>query len=142
MRKIVVLVGIILTVIFVYVKFVNHSQIISPLGRGVASPTEKKLAQYSYASLQKTTFPPGQIIIDKILKDDTNFTSYLFYFDVRGKKVSGLMNVPKNAGSYPVIIMIRGYVDQNVYQPGVGTSHGGALMAQNDLITIYHAQKN
>ena len=46
------------------------------------------------------------------------------------------MNVPKKAGDYPVILMIRGFVDPSVYTTGMGTTHGGELMAQNGFITL------
>ena len=47
-----------------------------------------------------------------------------------------MLNVPKSAGNYPAIVMIRGYVDKEIYSPGVGTSHGGELLAQNGFITL------
>jgi len=135
MKKIIFSVGIIVVAIIIGIKYLKPNKIISPIGSGKISK-EKKLAQYSYTALQKTTFSGSKIIIDKIMKDEEKFTSYLFYFYVRGKKVSGLMNVPKKLGNYPAIIMIRGYVDKEIYQPGVGTSHGGELMAQNGFITL------
>ena len=135
MKKIILLVGIIIVAVVIGIKYLKSGEIISPLGRGRTSQ-EKKLAQYSYTALQKTSFPGSQIIIDKVTKDDINFTSYIFYYYAKGKKVSGLMNVPKKSGNYPVIIMIRGFVDPSIYQPGVGTSHGGEVLAQNGFITL------
>ena len=135
MKKAIIVVGIIIIVLFIGIKFFNQEKILSPLGSGKISK-EKKLAKYSYTALHKTTFNGGKIIIDKIIKDETDFSSYLFYFYVGEKKISGLMNVPKKAGNYPIIVMIRGYVDKEIYEPGVGTSHGGELLAQNDFITL------
>lgn len=135
MKKVVFLVGIIIVVILVGSKFLNPGKIISPLGNGKTSQ-EKKLDKYSYTALRKTTFSGSKIIIDKIIKDEENFTSYLFYFYTKEKKVSGLMNLPKKSGNYPIIIMVRGYVDKKIYEPGVGTSHGGEVLAQNGFITL------
>lgn len=135
MKKVIFVVVIIVVLIFIAVKYLKQTKIFSPIGSGEIF-TEKKLTQYSYVALQKTTFSGSKIIIDKVIKDQENFTSYLFYFYVRGKKVSGLMNVPKKSANYPAIIMIRGYVDQNIYEPGVGTSHGGEFLAQNGFITL------
>jgi dipeptidyl aminopeptidase/acylaminoacyl peptidase len=135
MKKLFLIIGIIIVAVVVGIKYLKSSEIISPLGKGRTSQ-EKKLAQYSYTALQNTTFSGSQIIIDKVMKDDINFTSYIFYYYAKGKKVSGLINVPKNSGNYPVIIMIRGFVDPSIYQPGVGTSHGGEVLAQNGFITL------
>lgn len=129
------LIPVFVIVIIIFIKLSQPNTIISPIAN-IAVPPVKKLAQYSYPALQQTTFSGSNITIDKVLKDGDTFTSYLFYYYVRGKKVSGLMNVPKKSGNYPVIIMIRGFVDPNIYQPGVGTSRGGELMAQNGFITL------
>ena len=97
---------------------------------------EKPLAKYSYHALRNTVFSGSEITIGKIVKDEEQFASYVFSFIVQDKKLGGLMNVPKKPGSYPVIIMLRGYVPQEMYAPGVGTSHGGEVLAQNGFITL------
>ncbi|OGK09815.1 hypothetical protein A2767_03530 [Candidatus Roizmanbacteria bacterium RIFCSPHIGHO2_01_FULL_35_10] len=135
-KKIIILSGIVIVLgIIVGVKYLKQEKNISPLGSG-SILFEKKLFQYSYIALQKSEFRGSEIIIDKVIKDKEEFVSYLFYFKVRGKKVSGLMNLPKKPGDYPVIIMIRGYADKKTYEPGVGTSHGGELMAKSGFITL------
>ncbi len=135
MKKIFFFIVLIIIAVIIGIKYFKPTKIFSPLGGGRIS-LEKKLAQYSYTALQKTTFSGSEITIDKVIKDEDSFTSYLFYYYVRGKKVSGLMNVPKKSGSCPVIIMIRGYVDKNIYESGVGTNHGGEVLAQNGFITL------
>jgi dienelactone hydrolase len=96
----------------------------------------KPLAKYSYPALRNTVFSGSEITIEKTVKDEEQFSSYIFFFTVQGKKVGGLMNVPKNPGSFPVIIMLRGYVPSEIYEPGVGTSRGGEVLAQNGFITL------
>jgi dipeptidyl aminopeptidase/acylaminoacyl peptidase len=46
------------------------------------------------------------------------------------------LNIPKQPGIYPVIVLIRGYVDQNNYQTGVGTKRVGEELAKNGFITL------
>lgn len=135
MKRMMVFVGMVIVLALIYIRYFVPSKILSPVGNsGIV--IEKKLDKYSYPALQKSTYLGREIIIDKILKDGDKFTSYLFYFYVYDKRISGLMNVPKKSGNYPAIVMIRGYVDKSIYEPGVGTSHGGELMAQNDFITL------
>jgi len=136
MKKIIIFAAVVAIVgVIVGVTYVKQQKIISPLGKGIFL-REKKLLQYSYTALQKSLFSGGEIATGDVIKDQEEFTSYLFYFNVRGKKVSGLMNLPKKPGDYPVIIMIRGYADKDIYEPGVGTSHGGELMVENGFITL------
>ncbi|MCL5433009.1 MAG: prolyl oligopeptidase family serine peptidase, partial [Patescibacteria group bacterium] len=94
-------------------------------------------------NLKKSTFKDSPITFGDIIKDTPDFTSRVFYFDVdpsvksgQVKKVSGLANIPKKPGTYPVIVMFRGYVDKEIYDFGVGTQHGGEFLAQNGFITL------
>jgi len=117
--------------------FRNPTQVISPLGKlGNPSPTEKPLKKYSYKSLKTRKSQEGKITIDKILKDDDRFTSYRFFFTTGGKRVSGLMNVPKNISNLPVMVLIRGYVDQTIYTTGEGTRRVGEEFASQGFITL------
>jgi len=121
--------------IYIATLYLNGEEFVTPIGKGKIG-SEKKLLKYTYTALKKTEYQGSEMQIDKILKDESDFTSYLFYFFVRGKKISGLINAPKREGDYPLIIMVRGYVDRETYSTGTGTSHGGEVLAQNGFITM------
>ena len=112
------------------------NNMISPFAGNKITPTEKPLDKYSISALKKKRFLGSDISLDKILNDTQDFSSYLFYYSSEGKKVSGVANIPKKEGVYPIIIMFRGYVPQEIYKPGVGTMHGGEVLAQNGFITL------
>ena len=135
MKKLFIVVGAILLALTVGVLYLAKPDITNT-PQNVPQVKEKKLAKYAYPELRKTSYPGSAIAINKVLKDEDQLTSYLFYFSAQGKKVSGLMNVPKQPGNYPVIVMIRGYVDKGIYETGIGTSHGGELLTQNGFITL------
>ena len=102
---------------------------------------EKPLAKYTFENLKDKQFRPGPITLGHILDEDGGIISQMFYYNVHnppagGKKVSGLINVPKLEGTYPVIIMIRGFVPKEIYSTGVGTKRAGEFFAQNGFITI------
>ena len=96
----------------------------------------KPLAKYTIEALSKTQFDGSDITFGQILKDEPDFTSRMFYFYVDGKKVSGVVSIPKSGGTYPVTLMFRGYVDREKYQAGVGTSHAGEVFAKNGFVTL------
>lgn len=113
--------------------------LVSPLSQIKEKPLEK----YEFERLKKTQFSGSPITFGKMLKDGQaslparqGFVSYVFYFTVFGKQVSGFANIPKNAGTYPVIVMLRGYVDKEKYSIGEGTRKGGEVFAQNGFITL------
>src|SRR3989344_6636627 len=101
---------------------------------------EKPLAKYSYDRLRTTNFEGGNISFGKIIKEGEGFNSRIFYFsdtfDGKSKKVSGLINIPSKEGTYPVILMFRGFVDREIYTTGEGTRRTAEEFAGNGFITL------
>jgi len=117
----------------------NLATLKSPLTKPLPTP----LAKYTIENLSQAEIGPGKLTLEKIIKEEEKFCSWLFFFefspDLSGKnfkRVSGLINLPQQAGTYPVILMLRGYVDQKIYQTGMGTSRAGEYFSQNGFITI------
>lgn len=127
-----------------YLKKQNY-QIKSPIVKKVTQKiTEKPLEKYSFPNLKKTTFKPSEITFGEVIEQDNKeIISRKFYYythdpadSTRKYKVSGVINMPSKAGTYPVIVMFRGFVERTEYQPGIGTNRGGLYFAQNGMITL------
>lgn len=97
---------------------------------------EKPFDKYTYDSLIKTDFPASEITIGKVISDNPAFVSRMFYFNVGGKRVSGLLNIPKKEGNLPALVLLRGFVEPTQYTTGVGTQHDGEVFAKNGYITL------
>lgn len=109
----------------------------------ILGPAIKPWEKYTIENLAKTEIEQGQIEIGDVIKENDTATSRYFYltFDPQlnsnnTQKISGLINLPNKPGTYPVIIMLRGYVDPQNYHTGVGTQRAGEYFADNGLITI------
>ncbi len=107
------------------------------------SPTEKPLLVYTFERLHQTAFPKNIIKLDRLYSETPDSTSQIFYFETPKTpsetamdSVSGLMNIPKKPGVYPIIIMLRGYIPDELYAPGAGTQHVAEVLAQNGYITL------
>lgn len=94
------------------------------------------LDQYTIQSLGKRSFSGSDFRIEKTLSDNSTYTSYLFSFKTSLKKVTGLMNVPKGFSPFPVVLMIRGYVDREKYTTGMGTQRAGEVFADKGYLTL------
>lgn len=126
--------------IFVW-QYFKGAQLKSPAGS--LAPAAKPWEKYTIENLSKEQIKPGRIEIGSVIKEYDSFTSRYFYltFDPQlnsnqTQKVSGLINLPNKPGTYPVIVMLRGYVDKEIYQTGVGTQRAGEYFAQNGFITL------
>ena len=106
------------------------------------------LTKYSFENLSQTyrqevgPLDGRKIEIGKVIKDYDTFTAYEFSMEFSPdlsknlKKVTGLINIPKGTGPFPLIVMFRGYVDQELYEIGMGTQRAGEYFAKNGFITI------
>lgn len=110
----------------------SRQNILSPLGQ----ITEKPLEKYSFDRLKNRIPAAGNMEIGNQLKTGGAFSSYLFYFETERKKVSGMLNVPAKPGKHPVLVLLRGFIDQKIYTTGEGTRRDGEIFAQNGFITL------
>lgn len=129
--------------VYLFRFIVGHDLLISPLGSSRTASFSKilvkPLEKYTVLNLEKYPAKPAEIVKEKVLLDDPQYTSYLISFQSDNKKVSGMLNVPIGSppvGGFPVIVMFRGYVDPTIYQTGVGTQRAAEFFAKNGLITF------
>ncbi len=108
---------------------------ISPL----SSPKPKPLDKYTFESLKNNPAEKSQIVLAETIKDDPDYIAQIFSYPVEGKKMTGQINIPKShppKAGYPVIIMIRGFIDPAIYKTGDGTRRAAAIFAKNGFITL------
>ena len=115
---------------------VAKEQVINPIGKKTLEVKERVLDKYTFSNLRKQQFKNSVISLGRVLDDKEGVTSQIFYYEVDGKRVSGLINLPKAEGVYPIIIMLRGFVPIESYTTGVGTKRLGDVFAQNGFITL------
>ena len=99
---------------------------ISPLGQII----DKPLLKYSFERLRQRSYQSSEITLEGADK---------FEFLSDGKRVSGQINIPQGkqpGGGWPVIMMLRGYVDKEVYETGIGTRKVAAVLAKNGFMTL------
>jgi dipeptidyl aminopeptidase/acylaminoacyl peptidase len=86
--------------------------------------------KYTFANLKHTNFKQNQILVEKQSHNELHLNV------INKKKVSNLITMPNKPGTYPVVILLRGYVDKEIYRTGVGTSRIGEFFAENGFVTI------
>lgn len=130
--------SLILNAILIGVVFFLYAQKTQPFVTAVPEnkEVETPLNTYAYDSLKKRSFKAEEIKFGDVQDEETEYTSRLFYYEVEGKKVSGLAHIPAGTGPFPVVIMFRGFVDRSIYKPGVGSSPFARKLAENGYITL------
>lgn len=107
------------------------------------TPVPKPLLAYTFENLRSIQFPSSQITLGPVLGETDASMARKFYYSVPRtpgstvlQQVSGVINVPKKAGQYPVIVMFRGYVSEESYKPGDGTQPAALVFARGGFITL------
>ncbi len=110
-------------------------QLLSPLAVH-QEKVETPLDAYAYDTLGTIPFTADEITFGEEIEEAGAYTTRMFYYQVEGKKVSGLAHLPVSAGDHPVIVMVRGFVDPAIYKPGIGTSRVSQELAKRGYITL------
>jgi len=110
---------------------------------------QRPLDKYTIENLSNAEIKPGKFEIIEKINEDGDYTSYLFTFELNPnldgktlKKTTGQINLPAEVGipnsnnKFPIIVMLRGYINQETYQTGGGTRRAAEVFAKNGFITI------
>jgi len=99
---------------------------------------DEPLRKYSIHNLETYPYQISTITVEQVLEKNADFTSYLFSYHTLGKKMTGQLNIPtgKPDQEFPVIVMVRGYVDSTEYSTGVGTRPVAAELAKAGYVTF------
>ena len=113
---------------------VSHtgSVILNPLGGKEVVQKELPYEKYSFENLAKRggVASPISVVGNK------------FYYQSEGRRISGEINLPAQAGlqgdsrKAPVVVMARGYVDKEIYKIGIGTHNAAVVYANAGYITL------
>lgn len=96
----------------------------------------KPLERYTIENLSKTNVKPVKINIENDIFEFQFDPTLEYKKNAQLKKMTGLINVPETNDPKPIVVLLRGYVDQSIYQSGVGTKRVGEYFRDNGYITL------
>jgi dipeptidyl aminopeptidase/acylaminoacyl peptidase len=97
---------------------------------------EELIFPYTIAGLRQHDFQSGKIHIRSTFEENESYTSYLIDYPSDGLTITGIMQIPVEEGSFPVILMNHGFFSRSVYSSGDGTDRAAAFLAQHGYITL------
>jgi len=92
--------------------------------------------------------PTGtKLTFGAVLDNNTVYTRYAISYLSDGIKISGIMNIPKGTGPWPVLFLNHGYIDTSVYTNGRGLKREQDYFARNGFAVLHsdyrcHAQSD
>lgn len=138
---------ILIPVIFTLIGWFGHTLYLLPkdsnkLTETISLVKPTPLLKYTVENLSKTNFEVSEIKIGDILEETDEYTKYKYSMEFNPdlsestKTVSGVINIPKGSGPFPIIVMFRGFASQETYVMGTGTQPSARVFASEGFITI------
>lgn len=116
--------------------FYLHLPLRSPVSSLEVKEYIRILDKYSLSRLQTRAYIASPITLERELSRKPEYIAYLFSFMSDGKRVTGQANIPNVPGKRPVIVMLRGFVDKEIYQTGIGTRPAADVFAKQGYLTL------
>ncbi len=102
-----------------------------------ATPTiEELIFPFTIDGLRQHKYVSGKIHIRSTLDETDKYTSYLIDYPSDGLTITGVMQIPKGEGPFPVIVMNHGFFSRSLYKSGDGTDRSSAFLAEHGYITL------
>ncbi|HMQ01998.1 MAG TPA: alpha/beta fold hydrolase [Candidatus Doudnabacteria bacterium] len=96
----------------------------------------------SLPALMHKQFDGRGLTLGQVQDDNAAYTRYFITYKSGELTISGIMNVPKGSGPFPVVIMNHGYIDPAIYTNGRGLRREQDYFARNGYIVIHPDYRN
>jgi len=104
--------------------------------------TYATLNPVSLPYLMQKEFDGRQLQLVKVLETNKAYTRYSISYKSGDLKISGIMNVPKGLGPFPVIITCHGYIPPSVYTSGRGLKREQDYLARHGYVVLHPDYRN
>jgi dipeptidyl aminopeptidase/acylaminoacyl peptidase len=104
----------------------------SSLSPALSYPDEITIESLSALRIDGTDFTLG-----KKLEENAAYTRFAFSYKSNGVKVTGVLNVPKGKGPFPLVVLNHGYIDPKVYTTGRGLKREQDYLARHGFAVAH-----
>ncbi|EKE15578.1 MAG: peptidase S9 prolyl oligopeptidase active site protein [uncultured bacterium] len=91
----------------------------------------------SIPAMAQKEFQGNALKLEEVLNENEFYTRYRITYRSEGFLISGIMNVPKGDGPFPVLILNHGYIDPKVYTNGQGLRREQDFFARNGYVVLH-----
>lgn len=96
----------------------------------------------SLPAFAKQEFDGRDFTVGRELADNEAYTRYYITYRSGELRISGIINVPKGEGPWPVLILNHGYIDPAVYTNGRGLKREQDYLARRGYVVIHPDYRN
>jgi dienelactone hydrolase len=111
------------------------SPLVSSFTKTTPAPAVNRYAPLTFMALSERKYQ-SEIKLGMATRNEDKYTTFVFTYTSDGKAISGMANIPKGKGPFPVIVLLRGHVDREVYYIGHGTEKQANYYAEHGFLTL------
>ncbi len=96
----------------------------------------------SLPAFAEKTFDGRDFTVGRVLEENASYTKHFITYKSGNLTISGIMNVPKGDGPFPVLLLNHGYIDPAVYTNGRGLRREQDYLARQGYVIIHSDYRN
>lgn len=96
----------------------------------------------SLPALMRADIRGADLRLGKVLARTSAYTRYAVTYRADDLTISGVMNVPRGDGPFPVVVLLHGHIDPAVYVTGQGFRREQDSLARNGFVAFHVDYRN
>ncbi|MBI4090779.1 MAG: alpha/beta fold hydrolase [Candidatus Komeilibacteria bacterium] len=113
-----------------------------PTGESTTKKSVQEPDPVSIPALMQKEFSGTDLTIGKVLSENEAYTRYYITYTSGELAISGIMNVPKGKGPFPLLILNHGHIDTDVYTNGRGLKREQDYLARRGYVVVHPDFRN
>lgn len=106
------------------------------------SPSTDPPHPVSLQALMQKEIDGRDFRVGRELGRSSAYTTYAISYRTGSLRISGLMNVPRGRGPFPVLVLAHGYIDPDVYSTGRGFERSQAYLGERGFVVVHVDYRN
>jgi len=96
----------------------------------------------SLPALMREDVVGADLTLGKVLARTSAYTRYAVSYRSDALTITGVMNVPRGTGPFPVVVLLHGHIDEDVYVTGQGYRREQDSLARNGYVAFHIDYRN
>lgn len=96
----------------------------------------------SLPALMRDEIVGSDLRLGRVLARNPAYTRYAVSYRSDDLRITGVMNVPRGRGPFPVVVLLHGYIDPAVYVTGQGYRREQDSLARNGYVAFHVDYRN
>ncbi len=96
----------------------------------------------SIEALRQKEFSGGDLVLGTIQTQNESYTRYTITYRSGNLNISGIMNIPKGPGPFPLLILNHGYIEESLYTNGRGLKREQDYLARHGYAVLHTDYRN